>query len=538
MHAMRTPLAALLAAALAACAATPAPRVADPATAAVVVVPQVRHPDGETAAWWFRNGAAQAAGRGAMRGHARNVILFVGDGMSLATVTAARILDGQRKGGPGESNLLSWEDFPFTAFSHTYNTDSQTPDSAGTMSAMATGVKTRAGVISVDQRPRRGECDPGAARLTLWELAESAGMATGVVSTARATHATPGATFAHAASRGWENDARMPAAAKAAGCTDIAQQMIETPFGDGPEVLLGGGRANFLPAGMPDPEYPDQAGRRGDGRNLVDAWLARRPGGTYAWNEAQFRAAPTDAPLLGLFDPAHMHFQHDRGTDPGGEPSLVEMTRTAIEHLSRAPQGYVLLVESARIDHGHHEGNAFRALDETIALSEAVAVARAMTSEQDTLILVTADHSHTMSFAGYPVRGNPILGLVAEEDGEGKVAPALDGNGLPYTTLGYANGPGYVGGKGRPDLTAVDTADPDYKQESIVPLSAESHGGDDVGIWALGPGASAVRGSVEQNTIFHFLLQATPRLRQAMCEAGYCDANGVPVELPDPAAFL
>ena len=84
----------------------------------------------------------------------------------------------------------------------------------------------------------------------------------------------------------------------------------------------------------------------------------------------------------------------------------------------------------------------------------------------------------------------------------------------------------------------MDTTDPDYKQEAIVPLSAESHGGDDVGIWALGPGAGAVRGSVEQNTIFHFLLQATPRLRQAMCDAGYCDANGVPVELPDPAAFL
>ena len=538
MHAMRTPLAALLAGALAACAATPAPRAADPALSAVVDVPQVRHPDGETPAWWFRNGAAQAASRGAMQGRARNVILFVGDGMSLATVTAARILDGQRKGGPGESNLLSWEDFPSTAFSHTYNTDSQTPDSAGTMSAMATGVKTRAGVISVDQRPRRGECDPAAARLTLWELAESAGMATGVVSTARATHATPGATFAHAASRGWENDARMPAAAREAGCTDIARQMIETPFGDGPEVLLGGGRANFLPSTMADPEYPDQTGRRADGRNLVDAWLARRPGGTYAWNEAQFRAAPVDAPLLGLFDPAHMHYQHDRGTDPGGEPSLVEMTRTAIAHLSRAPRGYVLLVESARIDHGHHEGNAFRALDETIALSEAVAVARAMTSEEDTLILVTADHSHTMTFAGYPVRGNPILGLVAEEDRDGKVAPALDRDGLPYTTLGYANGPGYVGGNGRPDLTTVDTTDPDYRQESIVPLSAESHGGDDVGIWALGPGAGAVHGSVEQNTIFHFLLQATPRLRQAMCDAGYCDANGIPVELPDPAAFL
>jgi alkaline phosphatase len=502
----------------------------------VVDVPAIRHPDGETAAWWFRDGAAQAASRGAMQGRARNLILFVGDGMSLPTVAAARILDGQRKGQPGEHNRLAWETFPQTALSKTYNTDSQTPDSAGTMSAMATGVKTRAGVISIGQAARRGDCSAArdARMLTLWELAETAGMATGVVTTARATHATPAATFAHAADRNWENDSQLPPAAKAAGCTDIARQMVETPYGDGPDVLLGGGRSNFIPAGTPDPEYPDRQGRRQDGRNLVDAWLARHPGGSYAWNAAQFAGAPVDAPLLGLFEPSHMHYEHDRPGDAAGEPSLADMTRAAIERLSRDPEGYVLLVEGARIDHAHHDGNAFRALGDTIALSEAVATAAAMTSADDTLVLVTADHAHTLSFVGYPVRGNPILGLVREEDGDGHVAPALDANGLPYTTLVYANGPGYAGANGRPDLSAVDTADPDYLQETIVPLSAESHGGDDVGIWARGPGAAAVRGSVEQNAIFHFLLQASPRLRDAMCDAGYCDANGVPALLPDP----
>jgi len=544
MQSMRTPLAALLAGSLAACASVPAdqgPAVA-PADAAVIAVevPAIRHPEGETAAWWFRDGAAQAASRGAGRGRARNLILFVGDGMSLPTVAAARILDGQRKGGPGEGNLLSWERFPQTALSRTYNTDSQTPDSAGTMSAMATGVKTRAGVISIGQAPRRGDCAGAldAGMLTLWELAESAGMSTGVVSTARATHATPAATFSHAADRGWENDTRLPEAARAAGCTDIARQMIETPYGDGPDVLLAGGRTNFMPAATPDPEYPGKNGLRQDGRDLVAEWMARHPGGSYAWNAAQFAAAPVDAPLLGLFEPSHMHYEHDRAGDAGGEPSLAEMTRAAIARLSRDPDGYVLLVEGARIDHAHHAGNAFRALGDTIALSEAVAVASAMTSADDTLVLVTADHAHTMSFVGYPVRGNPILGKVMEEGSDGTPEPALDENGLPYTTLVYANGPGYVGEEGRPDLAAVDTGAPDYLQEAIVPLGAESHGGDDVGIWARGPGASAVRGSVEQNTIFHFLLQASPRLRRAMCDKGYCDPNGVPVELPDPDAFL
>ena len=211
------------------------------------------------------------------------------------------------------------------------------------------------------------------------------------------------------------------------------------------------------------------------------------------------------------------------------------MTRAAIERLQHDPEGYVLLVEGALIDYAHHAGNAYRALDETIALSDAVAAADAMTSPADTLIRVTADHAHTLTVAGYPARGNPILGKVRKV--AAPHAPAKDANGLPYTTLGYANGPGHAGPEGRPDLTAVDTTDPDYLQEAVVPLSSESHGGDDVGIWARGPGAEAVRGSVEQNTIFHFLLQASPRLRDALCAKGYCDGNGVPVNLPDPARF-
>ena len=90
---------------------------------------------------------------------------------------------------------------------------------------------------------------------------------------------------------------------------------------------------------------------------------------------------------------------------------------------------------------------------------------------------------------------------------------------------------------GRPNLEEVDTTDPDYLQESTLPLGSETHGGDDVGVWARGPGSTAVRGSIEQNTLFHLLLQAHPRLRKAVCDAGGCDAQGVPVELPDPRRF-
>jgi alkaline phosphatase len=397
--------------------------------------------------------------------------------------------------------------------------------------------------------------------LTLWELASSAGMATGVVTTTRVTHATPGATFTHSADRNWENDAEMPAAARAAGCADIARQLIETPFGRGPDVLMGGGRSNFFPATERDPEYDDKVGLRLDGRDLVAEWKRRRPGGTYVWNATQFAAAPTSGPLLALFDPSHMQFEHDRPKDKAGEPSLAEMTRAAIERLRDDPRGYVLLVEGGRIDHAHHLGNAYRALTDTIALSEAVAVAAQMTSADDTLIVVTADHSHTMTFAGYPVRGNAILGKVKGSSGEGNDPSgyATDSTGQTYTTLSYTSGPGYTGASeqqpegaktfmheangyqdaknGRPNLANVDTEAPDYMQEAMIPLSNETHGGDDVGIWARGPGAEAVRGSLEQNAIFHILLQATPLLRERLCAAKLCNPDGVPVELPRPADF-
>ena len=528
-----------------------------------VDVPAIARPQGETAAWWFLDGAAQAAARGAMAGRAKNVILFVGDGMSLTTVAAARILEGQRLGGAGEDHRLGWEDFPATALSKTYNTDAQTPDSAGTMTAMATGVKTRAGVISIGQQAARGDCAGALAAplLTLWELAASRGLSTGVVTTTRVTHATPAATFSHAPDRGWENDADLPETARAAGCQDIARQLIESPYGHGIDVLMGGGRGSFMPATQRDPEYDDKVGQRLDGRDLVATWQQRHPRGAYVWNAAQLRKTPVDGPLLALFEPDHMQFEHDRGGDAGGEPSLAEMTRAALARLQRNDRGYVLLVEGGRIDHAHHLGNAHRALTDTIALSDAVKVASELTSADDTLILVTADHSHTLSFVGYPVRGNPILGKVRGSSGEEGDASqvARDALGLPYTTLNYSNGPGYVGASaqqpegpkrfphqasgyqaatgGRPDLTDVDTTHPDYLQEAIAPFSNESHGGDDVGIWARGPGSAAVRGSVEQNAIFHLLLQAMPALREGLCATGGCDANGVPVELPKPAAF-
>lgn len=554
------------------CACATSPSTAPSGGSAAVdapVAPTIARPAGETSAWWFRSGATAAhQRRGASPPRARNVILFVGDGMSLSTVAAARIFEGQARGEPGEEHRLSFEDFPQTALSRTYNTDMQTPDSAGTITAMMTGAKTRIGMVNVGQAAARGDCAGARTEglVSALELAEIAGLSTGIVTTARLTHATPAGTYAHAADREWENDAKLPAQARDEGCRDIATQFVEFATGDGIDVTLAGGRANFMPEGAADPEYPETNGKRKDGRNLIDDWRQRHADGSYVWNArqlAELDLARTPR-LLGLFEPDHLKYEHDRVRDRAGEPSLAELTRTAIAVLARNPKGYFLMVEGGRIDHALHAGNAYRALDETVSFAAAVQAALERTDPAETLIVVTADHSHTLTFAGYPRRGNPILGKVtgATDSYDDESAPGLarDATGLPYTTLGFANGPGYTGasdqqpegskryphnpreysaiGKGRPDLREVDTTDPDYLQEAILPLKSETHGGEDVAIFATGPGAAAFHGELEQNAIFHVIVQHAPRLRAELCKLGSCNADGVPVERPTRQAWL
>ncbi len=409
--------------------------------------------DPNSAAAWREQGRAAVAAARALhpqRERARNAIVFIGDGMGVSTVTAARILAGQLRGESGEENALAFERLPYVALIKTYDTNQQVPDSAGTATAILTGVKTRAGVIDLDASAPLGVPSRPEQRVrSLFEWAEERGVATGVVTTARLTHATPAAAYAHSPHRDWESDADLPAGASAAGERDIARQFVELPVGDGVDVALGGGRAQFLPATARDPEYPDQRGRRADGRDLAGAWQSARPGRAYVWNRAQLFAldlAKTPQ-VLGLFEPSHMQYETDRARDRAGEPSLAEMTGIAIDRLARERKGYVLLVEAGRIDHGHHASSAYLALHDAVALSAAVDAALSRVNLRETLVVVTADHSHTFTLGGYPARGNPILGLVRGNDarGEPNGEPMLDATGRPYTTLGYANGPGYTG---------------------------------------------------------------------------------------------
>ena len=485
---------------------------------------------------YYKSGAAQleaALAQKARPRHAKNIILMIGDGMGISTVTAGRIYAGQALGQDGESHVLEMEKLPFTAFSRTYANDSQVSDSASTITAITTGSKVNLRTIGVDQSVPYNDCaaQKGHELTTLFELAEDAGRATGVVTTARITHATPAGAYGHVANRGWERDSVMGKEALSNGCIDLARQLVQWPHGDGLEIALGGGRENFLPKTASDPEYPGKHGKRADGRNLAEAW-ANKSGHQWIWNEAQFDKInfSTGTRVLGLFEPSHMDYDGDRPRDGAGEPSLAAMTRAAITRLKQNPDGFVLMVEGARIDMASHANNAARTLEDMVAFDAAVKTARAMTSADDTLIIVTADHSHGLTINGYPKRNNPILGLAVPNSGK----PMKGADGKPYTTLLFSTGPGspfatpdeyrtIVPGKyslssdkktedsrtvSRPDPSKVDTTARDYHQQALIPSRFSFHTGEDVPVFADGPSADLVHGAIEENTLYHIMAYA------------------------------
>jgi alkaline phosphatase len=451
---------------------------------------------------------------------AKNIILFIGDGMGITTVTAARIFEAQQKakaaGGKapgfegGEENLLSFERFPARALVKTYNTDAQVPDSAGTASAMTTGTKTRIGVLGLNPGQGPETCaTPEKFPATLGALARDRGVGVGIVTTTRITHATPAAMFAHSPERDWEAmDRDYPAAARKSGCPDIADQLVRFR---GADVVLGGGLGKFRPEG--------RGGSRDDGRDLIAEWQKANPAGRFVETAADFRAldARAGGPVFGLFNASHLEFNQD--ADRSKEPSLAELATFAVRKLqSRAGQaggaGYVLMVEGGRIDHAHHLTNAHRALDETVEFAKTIEAVAKLVDPKDTLILVTADHSHVFTMAGYPPRGNPITGFLRPiEGGEGRTNLDAQGNvldqlGRPVPTLGYANGPVEVRAGNRTLNGARAPTDPDFLQPKTFLFGSETHGGEDVALYGTGPGSALVSGTLEQNSIFHIIVRA------------------------------
>jgi alkaline phosphatase len=436
-------------------------------------------------------------------GEATNVIFFLGDGMGPTTVTASRIYKY------GEAGQLVMESLRRTARIKTYSRDAQTTDSAPSMSAYMTGVKMNNEVISMSAEtrayngtvpyytgadstcPATGNGTPVA---TLLELAKGAGKSVGAVTTTRITHATPAATFAHVCHRDGEND--------------IAAQVVpgsgkyNSALGSGVDVLLGGGWRHFVPTTV-------VGGRRTDGQDLTV--LLQSAGYTYVNTGTAFKAIDPAATgkLVGLFNKDHLNYDLDRAKPANAidEPSLADMTEKAIRILQKNGKGYFLMVEGGRIDHALHGTNAKRALEDTIAFDEAIRRALSLVDLKNTLVVVTADHDHTMTFNGYSHKGNPILGKVSDikpTTVQGRTVLANAADGKPYTTLVFGNGGGPRKAT-RDDLTAVDTAADDYLQEVGVNLGtpgSETHGGGDVMLMSSGAGAAGFKGTLDNTRVF------------------------------------
>lgn len=439
--------------------------------------------------------AAAAATPASAQQRAKNILFFLGDGMGPSVITAARIHRG------GEDGLLHFERLlERTARIKTYSLDYQTTDSAPSMGAYMTGVKMNNDVISqAGARPidpgkdgsDRCGANNGAPAVTILELAKARGKAVGAITTTELTHATPASTFAHVCSR----DA----------VYTIAQQIVPGGAGynpallDGVDVLMGGGRNHFTPR-----DAATNPKGRPDGRDLMGEFAAQ--GYYVAGTRAGMMSAQPGRKFVGVYSAtSHLDYAYQRRPE---QPTLAEMTGKAIELLSKNPNGFFLMVEGGKIDHALHDTRAKHALEETVAFDDALALAvermRAIDPGlQNTLIVLTADHDHTMQINGYPKRGNPITDIVRDyATGE----PKRDADGKTFTTLVFGNGPNRP--DARADVDSVVAQSDDYHQETGVHKSSETHGGGDVKLFATGAGSAPFKGTIENTRVFDLMKAA------------------------------
>ena len=451
---------------------------------------------------------------------AKNVILFIGDGLSPANRTAARLLSRGMSQGKFRG-VLSFDEFPHTGLLGTSGMDSIITDSANSMSAYTTGHKSALNAMGV--YASRAENDFEHPRVeTLVELVKRrTRMGVGVVSDAELEDATPAAMVAHTRRR----------ARKA----EIAPMFLDA----GVDVLLGGGGAYFLPAGTP-------GSKRQDG---LDPLARHREAGypivTTARELSSVASGPDTRKLLGLFHPENMDGVLDRrflkrgtvGAFPD-QPDLTEMTRAAIDVLSRNPEGFVLMVEAGLIDKFSHKLDWERATWDTIMLSNAVKVARDFAARRnDTLILVTADHTHGLSIVGSvddSLPGPPRERVRTYAEAGFPDYPAPDADGYPArpdvsrrlavffsdTPDVYESREPSLEGPREPTVPAPDrkgfVPNPAEKTSQAVlaegnlPRSAEGgvHTMDDVVLDALGPGSERVHGFMDNTEVFRVMVEA------------------------------
>lgn len=403
---------------------------------------------------------------GGALGEAKSAILFIGDGMGVTQITAARIYSANARDGK-----LTLDTFEQVALVRTYSASTMVTDSAASGTAMATGYKTDTLMV--------GQLPDGTPLESVLKKAKKAGKSVGIVTTTSVTHATPASFYAHAASRYDE--------------VPLAAQLIE--YGE-IDVVLGGGRAFFLPKTVKDGES-GKAGARKDSRNLVDE--ARKIGYRYISRTSEFDALNSDiesgkdvGKVLGLFSPGMMAFELDRDQDVWGEPSLEEMARTAIAILEKNPNGFFLMVEGGRIDHAGHANLAKQAVNETLEFDRTVKAGLELTGD-DTLIVVTADHE---------TAGMAINGYASIEIGGDAMFVEPAGIGGDHIVT-FATGPG--GNRDSEKDKAHDGVT--YRQPAAVAIGSAAHTGTDVVVYSSGPGSERFRGTLDNTDIGKHLIE-------------------------------
>ncbi|CAG0917713.1 unnamed protein product [Notodromas monacha] len=403
----------------------------------------------------------------------------------------------------------------------TYNVDMQIPDSAGTGTAYVTGVKANEGTLGVTATVSRFDCEaskiPSNQLDSFLQWFIDDGRNAGLVTTTRITHATPASTYAHSAHREWECDdfrpwpEDPPEAVLPENCEDIATQLVNGKTGKGLKVIFGGGRHGLDGTAQTTSDDPKSTCKRKTASgSLIQTWLEMHSSenAVYAQNRTEllnlnpekvgkcFRRHLSDTyasetcicsdfcrDFVGLFANSHMPYVYEKDASTTQKeifPTLPEMTRKAIEILQSDGKGFALLVEGGRIDTAHHETRMNAALLEVLEMDEAVQVALSLTNPEETLIIVTADHSHTMSFGGYGARGSPVSETSGVND---------DDQQTPFLKMAYANGPrvySYSAGSRPEPGTPEEIVSPQYQPFVPVKMLFETHGGEEVAIYAKG----------------------------------------------------
>lgn len=471
---------------------------------------------------------------------AKNVILFVGDGMSLQAREVARILSKGMTNGK-YNDLLAMEKLDHNAVITTSGYDSLVTDSANSASAYATGHKSVVNAMGVYEDSTKDPFDDPKVENIAEIVKRTRGMSVGIITQAESTDATPAAMIGHTRRR--------------ANQDFLAKSYLDAYHR--PDVIMGGGSARYLPKSVP-------GSKRKDNDNVIQDF--KDLGYTFVTNSKEMMAAPSDKPMLGLFHTGTMNVYIDRemlkntkvlkGFDD--QPNLMNMTKKSLDILSKNPNGFFAMIEGASIDKQLHVMDWQRAAYDTIEFDKSIEYAEKWAKEHgdNTLIIVLADHAHGISISGTYHERDGKKGTEAVRVYANSVFPTFkdadhDGfpdNPDPDVTLAvqYANHPEYYENyhfmktPTPPALAVTETKEEavqngdkvEYHQVShasskanparihpgdpaeLMPANTpkndpqECHSADDILLNAGGPGSEYFHGTMDNTEVFFGMMRA------------------------------